>query len=226
MTPAFYAKRTISPSHGVTISAAIDLLDNSGPGGQALFVEDGGFPDIAGNLIRRRLEHSSRRQLHRLYAALRALVDDGDPMEHMMPWFGQAIEPSDGRLWLGRRWYTPWKRSLRLNWSYRRSEAVIESMIAAHGRLSEKTGGRPESVLTWAFLHNLITPHRLGGCNMGITPANGVVDEQGRVFGYPGLYVMDGAIVPRAIGLNPSRTIAALAERNVALLIGRQPERS
>ena len=40
---------------------------------------------------------------------------------------------------------------------------------------------------------------------------SGVVDHKGEVFGYRNLYVADGAIVPKAIGLNPSRTIAALA---------------
>jgi cholesterol oxidase len=53
---------------------------------------------------------------------------------------------------------------------------------------------------------------------MGITAANGVVDHRGEVFGYPRLYVADGAIVPEAVGLNPSRTIAALAERIAALM--------
>ena len=43
--------------------------------------------------------------------------------------------------------------------------------------------------------------------------------HKGEVFGYPGIYVADGAIVPRAIGLNPSRTIAALAERIAALMV-------
>ena len=66
---------------------------------------------------------------------------------------------------------------------------------------------------TWTLLENLITPHPLGGCNMGAAPENGVVNHLGEVFGYPRLYVADGAIVPRPIGLNPSRTIAALAER-------------
>jgi cholesterol oxidase len=46
-----------------------------------------------------------------------------------------------------------------------------------------------------------------------------VVDHRGQVFGYEGLYVLDGSIVPEAIGINPSRTIAALAERNVRILI-------
>jgi cholesterol oxidase len=59
----------------------------------------------------------------------------------------------------------------------------------------------------------LVTPHPLGGCNMGTTAQNGVVDHGGAVFGYSNLYVADGAIVPHALGLNPSRTIAALAER-------------
>jgi cholesterol oxidase len=48
---------------------------------------------------------------------------------------------------------------------------------------------------------------------MGSSAADGVVDHLGQVFGYTNLYVADGAIVPRAIGLNPSRTIAALSER-------------
>jgi cholesterol oxidase len=54
---------------------------------------------------------------------------------------------------------------------------------------------------------------------MGTTADEGVVDHRGEVFGYPGLYVSDGAIVPEAVGLNPSRTIAALAERAARLMI-------
>ena len=48
---------------------------------------------------------------------------------------------------------------------------------------------------------------------MGSTPDNGVVNHKGEVFGYRNLYVADGAIIPEAIGANPSKTIAALAER-------------
>ena len=53
---------------------------------------------------------------------------------------------------------------------------------------------------------------------MADDPAQGVVDDGGRVRGYSGLYVLDGSIVPTALGVNPSKTIAALAERGAARL--------
>ena len=56
---------------------------------------------------------------------------------------------------------------------------------------------------------------------MGETAATGVVDESGNVFGYPGLYVADGSIIPRPLGVNPSRTIAAVAEHIAAGIVGR-----
>jgi cholesterol oxidase len=221
VTPAFYRDRKISPSHGVTISVAIDLLDEAGADGQSLFVEDGGVPDLTHDFVRNRLRHTRRGVMRAFWRAFARHFDAGDPVEHMMPWFGQAVDPGDGHLRLGRSWLAPWRRELRLDWPYARSERVVEAMIDAHKRLSIATGGRPFVPPTWSELHKLITPHPLGGCNMGRTRDDGVVDASGKVFGYDGLYVMDGSIVPRALGLNPSRTIAALAERNVALLLGR-----
>lgn len=63
--------------------------------------------------------------------------------------------------------------------------------------------------------------HPLGTARMGDTPQSGVVDADGEVHGYPGLYVVDGAAVPTALGVNPSLTIAALAERSAARLVAR-----
>jgi cholesterol oxidase len=99
----------------------------------------------------------------------------------------------------------------------KRSQYVIEAIIKMHTRLAEATG---EAAVppTWTLFKNLVTPHPLGGCNMGISPENGVVDHRGEVFGYKNLYVADGAIIPEAIGLNPSKTIAALAERIADLM--------
>jgi cholesterol oxidase len=49
-----------------------------------------------------------------------------------------------------------------------------------------------------------------------------VVDDAGRVHGYDGLYVLDGSVVPTALGVNPSKTIAALAERGVERLLAQR----
>ena len=64
----------------------------------------------------------------------------------------------------------------------------------------------------------LATVHPLGGCAVGRTPEDGVVDHRGQVFGHPGLYVADGSLYPRSPGVPPSLTIAALAERQAALM--------
>lgn len=226
VTPTFFTKRKISPSQGVTISCAIDLLDGAFQG-QALFIEDGGIPNLAMDLIKHRIRQLPRGKMRRLWKELRQITKINDPLETMMPWFGQAVDAADGRLYLGRPWYAPWRRSLKMDWRYQRSQAVVEAMIAVHKKLSLTTEDNncnpviPFIPPTWTALHNLITPHPLGGCNMGITAADGVTDSQGRVFNYPNLYVMDGAAIPRAIGLNPSRTIAALAERNCDILCGK-----
>lgn len=91
-------------------------------------------------------------------------------------------------------------------------------MVDAHKELARATGGVPVEPLYWKWAKDLITPHPLGGCAMGTGPANGVVDRNGEVFGHAGLCVADGAILPKAIGLNPTRTIAALAEHVSARL--------
>jgi cholesterol oxidase len=57
------------------------------------------------------------------------------------------------------------------------------------------------------------TAHILGGCCMGASPQEGVIDTSHQVFGYPGLYVVDGAAVSANPGVNPSLTITAMAER-------------
>jgi len=54
---------------------------------------------------------------------------------------------------------------------------------------------------------------------MGSTPETGVVDHTGKVFGYDNLYVADAAIIPTPLGVNPSRTIGALAERIAKIIV-------
>ena len=62
------------------------------------------------------------------------------------------------------------------------------------------------------------TAHLIGGANMGRSPAEGVINERHEVFGYPGLYVIDGAAIPANLGVNPSLTITAMAERAMSYI--------
>jgi len=221
LTPAVYLDRRISPTRGPTITAAIDFLDGSQDGNR-FFVEDGGFPDVLGNSIAEVTANAAKAggPFATLFAAAGALAGGRDPLDCIMPWFGQAVDVADGHLYLGRPWWNPLARKvLRLDWNFAKSEAVVQAMVEMHKDLSKATGGIPVEPLYWRWFRDLVTPHPLGGCAMADDPRNGVVDGRGRVHGHAGLYVADGAVLPCAIGLNPSRTIAALAEHIAAAMI-------
>ncbi|ERP92495.1 choline dehydrogenase [Alcanivorax sp. P2S70] len=210
-TAATYKGRSISPTRGPTISSAIDYLDGS-DGGARYFVEDGGIPDVMGSMLDR-LGKDPRFRGTRLGKAMLKYGQSSDPFSEMMPWFGQAMDDPGGRFYLGRRWYWPWKRNhLKLNWDYRKAEKAVNGLSERHLALTAATGGDPSTPPNWTLFKDLITPHPLGGCNMADSVDAGVVNHRGEVFNYPNLFVIDGAMVPRALGLNPSRTIAALAE--------------
>jgi cholesterol oxidase len=79
--------------------------------------------------------------------------------------------------------------------------------------LSERLGGKFEDDILWR-LNAVMTVHPLGGCPMGATADEGVVDPvSGEVHNYPRLHVADGSVMPGPVGANPSMTIAAVADR-------------
>jgi cholesterol oxidase len=80
-------------------------------------------------------------------------------------------------------------------------------------RVADKLDGLPVSLVTETALGVPTTAHILGGCCMGATGDDGVIDRHHRVFGYEGLFVVDGSAVSANPGVNPSLTITALAER-------------
>jgi cholesterol oxidase len=137
---------------------------------------------------------------------LTLFTENFDLFKHIMPWFAQGIDAGDGELSLT-------NGALDLKWDITRSLPLFEAIEKRHSALAEATDGHPFPLPTWSLSHELVTPHPLGGCNMGATSNEGVVNHEGEVFGYKNLYVSDGAIVPRPLGVNPSRTISALAER-------------
>jgi choline dehydrogenase-like flavoprotein len=73
----------------------------------------------------------------------------------------------------------------------------------------------------WAALDTYLTVHSQGGCPMGTSPSVSVTDPWGEVYGCSGLFVMDAAAFPTSVGVNPSATIAAVAERKIERFIRR-----
>jgi cholesterol oxidase len=83
-------------------------------------------------------------------------------------------------------------------------------------RIADKIHG--VSAGSWGELFNIpMTAHFLGGCAIGSDPEHGVIDAYHRVYGYPALSVVDGSAVSANLGVNPSLTITAQAERAAAM---------
>jgi cholesterol oxidase len=79
--------------------------------------------------------------------------------------------------------------------------------------VAAKVDGFPGSLMTETALNIPTTAHILGGACMGADASEGVIDAEHRVFGYQGMYVIDGSAISANPGVNPSLTITALAER-------------
>ncbi len=126
-------------------------------------------------------------------------------LRHLGAFFLMGRDASNGRLVLDS------KGALQLLWGWRESEPLLGKMRRYLGELGRGYGGSMLIPQPWWPL-TLGTVHPLGGCPMGRDAFEGVADSFGRVFGYPNLYVCDGSLIPSALGVPPSMTIAALAE--------------
>lgn len=225
LTLAKYEDELLEPTKGPTIGAVIDLLDgvdlpddNSIGVDGRIYVEDGGLPNVGAHLLNCWKDSGGLKGL--LYRKASALTDFSD----MVPWFGQSIDAADGEFSL-RSPYQFWRARTRLNWNPQQSVSVLDTFKDVHVDMTIATGGEPIPLATWSWLRMLVTPHPLGGCNMAAAPGAGVTNHMGEVFGYDNLFVLDGAVIPRAIGRNPSKTIAAVAERSCERLIQELPRR-
>ncbi len=126
-----------------------------------------------------------------------------------------VMQPVDNHLRyeLRRRWY--WPFSKKLDSAPGEGEPAptyipIANLVAK--KLAKKMNGTPQSGLLEVLLGKASTAHILGGCPMGLSPDDGVVDPKSRAFGYDDLYVVDGSVIPANLGVNPSLTITAMAE--------------
>ncbi|UXY16357.1 GMC oxidoreductase [Chitiniphilus purpureus] len=154
-------------------------------------------------------------------------------MHHTQTYLVMSHDDAQGRLTLERdRVRVIWPGVARQGMFARVNEALAQATFALHGIFVKNPLWHrwfDAGIVAWAERvllgtrsgARLITVHPLGGCGMGDSGAAGVVNGDGQVFRddstavHDGLYVVDGAIMPRSLGVNPLYTIAALAERIV-----------
>jgi cholesterol oxidase len=83
-------------------------------------------------------------------------------------------------------------------------------------RIADRVGGIP-SASVFENVDAALTAHFVGGCAIGVDESTGVIDAYHRVYGHPGLHVVDGSAITANLGVNPSLTITAQAERAMAM---------
>jgi cholesterol oxidase len=222
----FRPSEPFGATHGPTITTAY-VHDRERDGRRIrLTIEDGGYstqlarmlpfthPGRLAQIAIRELRNRLAEEPHSLTALLQEESDTTVVLLVM------ANDRSDGTIELAR----PHHR-LRVRWDTPANLDLYTAETAACRELIAALGGRLSLMPNWSLLGQPSAPHNLGGCHMGSSSADGVVDAEGRVFDYPGLHVLDGAIIPGAVGVNPSHTIAAVAERCIEATIRRLPGR-
>ena len=111
------------------------------------------------------------------------------------------------------------RTSLGLN---TQADGAFPTYIPAANDFARKLAARldavPRSATSEVFLDRPATAHILGGCVIGETSKEGVVDDAQQVFGYKNLYVADGTVIPANLGVNPALSILAFAERAMSLI--------
>jgi cholesterol oxidase len=128
-----------------------------------------------------------------------------------------VMQISDNHLELvrRRRWFWPFTKQIDSRYPAARenrnpSYIPIGNEIAK--RVARKIGGWPNSSINEVLFDIPSTAHILGGAAIGADWQTAVCDERSRVFGHPGLYIVDASAIPVNLGVNPALTITALAE--------------
>lgn len=200
---------------------------------QGLVIEEGTLPGplasqyaaafaVAARALGRDTDTGLQDAIQERYRELESLLRNAyyGAMQHTQTLLVMSHDDGAGRLQLV-------DDRLRVEWpdiGHQPHFAQVNQQLEA---VTRATGGTYLINLLWSKLtdQRLITVHPLGGCVMAESAENGVVNHKGQVFAgiagsdvYDSLYVCDGAVMPRSLGVNPLLTISAVAERACALL--------
>jgi cholesterol oxidase len=183
------------------------------------------------------------RPLLRLLKTLRAYIRH--PLQSTASWRAAnwhrrttvltVMQPQDNQLSFcyGRSLFSLFRRGLQSHSvNGRRAPTYLPEANLAARACAAVSGGLPQNTLLESLLNMSTTAHILGGCPIGAPPsgrdsqadsltctkASGVIGADQQIYGYPGLYVVDGSALPANVGVNPSLTICALAERCMSMI--------
>jgi len=218
--------RRLDPSFGPVITSAIrvgDTLDGKGPQGRGFYTEDGGnpyllswFSEVSGlpSFLHRSLKFARMALKYRLglnndanlSAELSDLIGSASDSMSSFPILTMGRDFANGRLFLK-------DNLLDCDWAQDKSQEYFDRVHRVGKAIARALNAEYLDNPSYQYFHQVITAHPLGGCPMGGTADDGVVNSYGEVFGHPGLYVVDGSIMPGPVGPNPSLTIAAISDR-------------
>ena len=221
---AFNTRDQIEAWRGPTITTAARYLDDQ----FHFYLQEGGYtPELAfftasfrpdadflAKFLRGPIGHAAR--LRAFYKEIGRLAQNHQALAEQLPgdalvFLGMGQDASNGRILLKKRLGR--RPKLTIDWDHTRSKPLFERMEAEFRHIAEELGGEYVASPLYTLLGRLITVHPLGGAALADDAARGVTNPMGEVWGYPNLFVADGAVIPRSLGPNPSLTISAVAER-------------
>ena len=211
-------------SHGVAITSSIHVDDHTHiepvryPAGADFFGLLASPMTDGGGRIPRPLKYFYLMFRHPLYF-LKASNPFGFARRSMILLVMQTLDNSI-RLVRERRLAWPFQRTMTsaLEPGTTPSPTYIPIGNDVTRRAAEKIGGIPRSSINEVLLIAPVTGHIMGGCIVGETPDEGVIDNENRVFGYENLRVCDGSMITENLGVNPSLTITAMSERAMSFI--------
>jgi cholesterol oxidase len=205
-----HPKKFVGDAIGACVTGEIEL--NDGHLDHSMFIQEGVLPSALAPLLPVFFISGGR-----LLGAAQTLIKGvyQGPLQSLHTFFVVSHDDANGRIRLE-------NSMVQIEWPNVAEQPVYARVDAALTKAAEAVGARyiksPLAATTMGT--KPATAHPLGGCGMGADESSGVVDHKSRVFNgkggvHAGLYVCDGAIIPRSIGVNPLLTITALTERTM-----------